>query len=52
MSTDFMIWLEQKENPDKPFEEIVLKRLTDLRQQGDLAKPTIDRLTKLIDTVQ
>jgi hypothetical protein len=49
MTTDFMIWLEQKERPDKPFEEIVLERLADLRQDGDLAKPTIDRLTKLIE---
>jgi hypothetical protein len=52
MTTDFMIWLEQKESPDKPFTEIVLKRLADLRQHGDLAKPTIDRLTKQIDTIQ
>jgi hypothetical protein len=34
-------------NPDKPFTEIVLGR-----QDGDLMKPTIDRLTKLIDTIQ
>jgi hypothetical protein len=53
MTTDFRIWLEQKENPGKPFPEIVLKRLADLRQyHPDLAKPTIDRLTKLIDTAQ
>jgi hypothetical protein len=52
MTTDFMIWLEQKDRPNKPFTEIVLERLADLRQQGDLMKPTIDRLTKLIDTIQ
>jgi hypothetical protein len=51
MITDFMIWLEQKERPNKPFTKIVLERLADLRQQGDLMKPTIDRLTKLIDTI-
>jgi hypothetical protein len=49
MMTDFLIWLEQKERPNKPFTEIVLERLTDLRQQGDLMKRTIDRLTELID---
>ena len=47
MTTAFRIWLEQKERPDKPFEEIVRERLADLRQHHpDLAKPTIDRLTK------
>jgi hypothetical protein len=53
ITTDFRIWLERKENPDKPFEEIVLERLAELRQyHPDLAKPTIDRLTKQIDTAQ
>jgi hypothetical protein len=47
-----MIWLEQKAHPDKPFTEIVLKRLADLRQHGDIAKPTIDRLMRdmIVDT--
>jgi hypothetical protein len=50
MSNDFMIFLERKESPDKPLAEIVLERVADLRQNHpELAKPTIDRLMKLIE---
>ena len=53
ITTAFRIWLEQKECPDKPFEEIVRERLAELRQyHPDLAKPTIDRLTKQIEHQQ
>ena len=53
MLADFRISLEQKECPDRPFTEIVPVRVEALRQQGDLMKPTIDRLMKLIgDTIQ
>jgi hypothetical protein len=47
---DFMIFLEQEENPNKPLTEIVLERVADLRQHHpELAKPTIDRLMKSIE---
>jgi hypothetical protein len=50
ITTAFRIWLEQKENPDKPFEEIVRERVAELRRyHPDLAKPIIDRLTKQIE---
>jgi hypothetical protein len=50
-TTDFTIFLEREESPDKPLTEIVLKHVAELRQNHpELAKPTIDRLMKLIDS--
>jgi hypothetical protein len=52
MTTEFRIWLEQKESPDRPLTEIVLEKVADLRQyHADLAEPIIDRLMKLIESV-
>jgi hypothetical protein len=50
LTTDFMIFLERDEHPDKPLTEIVLERLAYLRQNHpELAKSTIDRLMKGIE---
>jgi hypothetical protein len=49
MSADFRIFLARKECPDKPLTEIVLETLKMVQGSGDAAKPTIDRLTKLIE---
>jgi hypothetical protein len=53
MSADFRTFLARKESPGMPFEEVVRGTLDMVRGSGDkisdAAKPTIDRLTKLIE---